>query len=88
VLPGTVDAPAAAENFARVSTQPGPKNETARIPILSRRLTTAIPQTKPGIIPTSTASGALDSTPRWFCWGLLGISALIFLIQIWNYALS
>jgi hypothetical protein len=40
------------------------------------------------VLATSKAPEPFDSTPRWFCWGLLGISALIFLIQIWNYALS
>jgi len=39
----------------------------------------------PVIVATSKASDAFDSIPRPFCWGLLGISALIFLIQIWNY---
>jgi hypothetical protein len=76
-------------NFASVSNQPRPKNETARITI-SPKLPEAAnhPQTRSGIVPTSIAIGAFDSTPRWFCWGLLGISAFIFLIQIWNYALS
>jgi hypothetical protein len=63
--------PPTSENFASVSIQPGPKNETARITIL------------PG-----PSAAAFDSIPRWFCWGLLGVSVLIFLIQIWNYALS
>jgi hypothetical protein len=40
------------------------------------------------VLATSKAIESFDSTPRWFCWGLLGLSALIFLIQIWNYALS
>ncbi|HEX7516879.1 MAG TPA: hypothetical protein VF345_06300 [Chthoniobacterales bacterium] len=40
------------------------------------------------VVATSNAIDAFDSIPKWFCWGLLGISALIFLIQIWNYALS
>ena len=39
----------------------------------------------PVIVATSKASDAFDSIPRPFCWGLLGISALILLIQIWNY---
>src|ERR1043166_3549848 len=39
-------------------------------------------------LATSGPLASFASTPRWFCWGLLGLSALIFLIQIWNYALS
>jgi hypothetical protein len=36
----------------------------------------------------SNASDAFEFIPGWFCWGLLGISTLVFLIQVWNYALS
>lgn len=68
------------KNFAGVSVQPGPKKETARITILSKPA--------PVSVTTSNAIDAFDSIPRSFCWGLLGISAFIFLIQIWNYALS
>jgi hypothetical protein len=46
----------------------------------------AVVQTSP-IVVTATRE-RFDSIPRWFCWGLLCISALIFLIQVWNYALS
>ena len=72
------DAPAAHENFAGVSAQPGPTTCSAA----------AIVQPAPVIVATSNAIDAFDSIPRPLCWGLLGISALIFLIQIWNYALS
>ncbi len=74
------DAPAASENFAGVSVQPGPKKETGRITILSKPA--------PVSVAPSNATDSFDSIPRSFCWGLLGISALTFLIQIWNYALS
>jgi hypothetical protein len=47
-----------------------------------------IVQTSPVIVAPSREIDAFDSIPRWFCWGLLCISALIFLIQVWNYALS
>ena len=30
----------------------------------------------------------LDTIPRPLCWALLAISAVIFLIQIWNYVVS
>jgi hypothetical protein len=48
----------------------------------------AIAQTSPVMVAPSSTIDAFDSIPRWFCWGLLGISTFIFLIQIWNYALS
>jgi len=83
------DAPMASQAFAGVSVRPGPKKETARITILSRESPPpAIGQTAPALVATSVSVDPFDSIPRWFCWGLLGLSALIFLIQIWNYALS
>ncbi len=48
----------------------------------------AVMPTSPVVVATSNAADAFDSTPRWLCWGLLGLSALIFFIQIWNYAVS
>jgi len=81
--------PPTSENFACVSIQPGPKKETVRITVPpTRSAAEATAHTKPAIVPTSIASEVFDSIPRSFCWGLLGISVLIFLIQIWNYALS
>ena len=66
-----------------------PKKETARITILPRQSPAAsVLQHAPVIVAGSKAIAALDSIPSWFCWGLLGISTLIFLIQIANYALS
>lgn len=83
------DAPMASQAFGRGSVQPGPKKETARITILSETSPpTAIVQAVPALVATSVSVDPFDSIPRWFCWGLLGLSALIFLIQIWNYALS
>jgi hypothetical protein len=91
-LPAQVTASSALQPLpnpaGNLPSQPGLKNETARIPILPGPSAAVIAQSKPGNAPTSAAIGAFDSIPRPFCWGLLGISALIFLIQIWNYALS
>lgn len=96
----SVSEPAASENFTGVSVQPGPKKETARITILPKPAVNmtktqplimrpaAVVQTSPVVVATSSATDAFDSIPRWLCWGLLGISALIFFIQIWNYAVS
>jgi hypothetical protein len=74
------NSPAASEYFGGATVQPTPKKETARITILSKPARVSV--------AASNAIDAFDSIPRSFCWGLLGISALIFLIQIWNYALS
>jgi hypothetical protein len=95
--------PAASETSPAASTHAGPKKETARISILpqpaaapSINMTKTQPlllrpaagiQAAPVVI-TSKPLDPFDSIPRSFCWGLLGISALIFLIQIWNYVVS
>jgi hypothetical protein len=39
-------------------------------------------------VTTSKPVDPLDTVPRSLCWALFGISALIFLIQIWNYVVS
>jgi hypothetical protein len=39
----------------------------------------------PITVVTSRPVHGFDLVPRSFCWGLLGISAFILLIQIWNY---
>jgi hypothetical protein len=75
-------AAAASDNFPD---RPGPRKETTRLPSPSARMT--MPSARV-LAATSNRFEAFDSIPRWFCWSLLGISALIFLIQIWNYTLS
>ncbi|MDP9097761.1 MAG: hypothetical protein M3N48_02035 [Verrucomicrobiota bacterium] len=37
---------------------------------------------------TSRPVAPVDDIPRSLAWGLLGVSAVIFLIQIWNYVVS
>jgi hypothetical protein len=37
---------------------------------------------------TSRPVAPVDAIPRSLAWGLLGVSAVIFLIQIWNYVVS
>jgi hypothetical protein len=40
------------------------------------------------VVITSRPVAPVDAIPRSLAWGLLGISAVIFLIQIWNYVVS
>jgi len=99
--------PAASENFGGISTQAGPKKETARITVLPKPVAlpkpavnmtktqplimrpTPVVQTSPVLLAApSKSTDPFDSIPRALCWALLGLSALIFLIQIWNYAVS
>ena len=93
--------PTASEPRPAASIHPGPKQETARISILPRPAPAAKPainmpttQPIPGgvqpapVIVTSKPLDPFEALPRSFCWGLFGIAALIFLIQIWNYVVS
>ena len=68
--------------------EPGPKRDMARLTVLPRQAPAATAPPTPVIVATSKAIDGFDFIPRWFCWGLLGLSALIFFIQFWNYALS
>ena len=68
-----------------------PKNETARISILPRPATIApaIKASQPApVVASSEPVAPIDTIPRPLCWTMLGISAVIFLIQIWNYVVS
>jgi hypothetical protein len=58
----------------------GPRKETARIGILPDP-TPPIPARAPLPVEQPTAS----DIPMAFCWALLGLSAVILLIQIWAY---
>ena len=61
-------------------------NMTKTQPLLVRPATTTM-QPAP-VILTSRPLDPFELIPRKFCWTLLGISAVIFLIQIWNYVVS
>lgn len=78
--------PAASGSQPAGSIQAGPKNETARISILPG----PAPAPRPAInlVAAARPLDRFDAVPRSFCWGLFGIAALIFLIQIWNYVVS
>ena len=69
-----------------------PKNETARISIFPRPSPTIAPPINAAppapVLIASRPVVPLDAILRPLCWAVLGISALIFLIQIWNYVVS
>ena len=60
-----------------------PETETARISVLPRPGTVPV---APVVTPRPVAP--VDAIPRSLAWGLLVVSAVIFLIQIWNYVVS
>ena len=58
-------------------------NMTKTQPLIMRPVGSA--PASPITVVTSRPVHGLDLIPRSYCWGLLGISAVILLIQIWNY---
>ena len=71
----------------------GPKKETARIPLVPDPLPSAgqMKNTQSVIMPNvaprnpSSASAPAEKKPLLLYWILLGVSALILIIQIWTY---
>jgi len=75
-----------------------PQQETARVPTRKMTRTVRMSKTQPLMaMPLSAAQAApvkvadsppeaiIDSIPTPFCWALLGVSAVTFLIQLWTY---
>ena len=70
----------------------GPKKETVRIPLMPEPLRSAQKKTQPlismpDVIPQNPAIAVapVEKSPMMLYWMLLGISALILIIQIWTY---
>ncbi|MFL6519085.1 MAG: hypothetical protein ACJ8NS_02595 [Chthoniobacterales bacterium] len=74
----------------RLEQADAPKNETARISILPRppRVAFGISTESAPVTETLQPVAPIDTISRPLCWTMFGISALIFLIQIWNYVVS
>ena len=71
ILPKPVVAPKLAVNMTKTQ------------PLIMRPAGSA--PASPITVTTSRPARGFDAIPRAWCWGLLGISALILLIQVWNY---
>jgi hypothetical protein len=77
---------------ARISVLPRPTPSTA--PAVNMTKTQPLLIHPAGAIPvapvviTSKPVAPVDAIPRSLAWGLVAISAVIFLIQIWNYVVS
>jgi len=70
----------------------GPKRETVRIPLMPEPLRSAQKKTQPliampNVVPQNPpiAVAPVEKTSMLLYWMLLGVSALILLIQIWTY---
>jgi hypothetical protein len=87
--------PAITPSSASPLLQPLPKPAPTPVPAINMTKTQQLPVHPPAsgiqpapVIITSKPLAPLDAIPRPLCWAVLGISALIFLIQIWNYVVS
>lgn len=76
----------------QVSPPPGPKRETVRIPLMPEPLRSAQKKTQPLIAMPQVAPqnpaiavAPAEKSSMLLYWVLLGVSALILLIQIWTY---
>ena len=70
----------------------GPKKETVRIPLMPEPLRSAQKKTQPliampNVVPQNPpiAVAPVEKSPMLLYWMLLGMSALILIIQIWTY---
>ncbi|MEY2562074.1 MAG: hypothetical protein QOH88_267 [Verrucomicrobiota bacterium] len=86
-------SPGPKKETARITILPKPVpltkpavNMTKTQPLIMRPAASS--PASPVVVATSTARDPFDSISRPLCWALLGTSALIFIIQIWNYAVS
>jgi len=77
---------------ARISVLPRPASVAA--PAINMTKTQPLLIHPVGTVPvapvviTSRPVAPVDAIPRSLAWGLLAVSAVIFLIQIWNYVVS
>src|ERR1051325_2600619 len=76
----------------RIPGASGPKRETVRIPLTAEPLRSAQKKTQPliampNVIPQNTpiAVAPAEKSSMLLYWMLLGVSALILIIQIWTY---
>jgi len=60
-----------------------PETETSRLGVLPTPA--GAPARFPAILKRSVANRGIDAVPKPLCWVLVGISAGVLLVEIWNY---
>ncbi len=75
---------------ARISVLPDPPKPAPTVQMKKTQPLITMPEPKMGgapvnVAPVITRDEDVDLVPMSLCWGVLGASALILLIQIWNY---
>jgi hypothetical protein len=89
VPPPPASSPGPKKETARIAIMPEPKAAvpTVKMSKIQPLITASVPvrQTARILIEPETSSEMIESIPVLLCWALLGISAVIFIIQLWTY---
>jgi Wiskott-Aldrich syndrome protein len=91
IEPAPIPAAAAPKKeTARISVLPDPPKPVPTVQMKKTQPLITMPEAKTGAAPINVATAVepdedVDLAPMSLCWAVLGASALILLIQIWNY---
>ncbi len=75
---------------ARIAPRPDPTKPAPTVQMKKTQPLITIPETVPQSAPLTVARDPVkivDAIPKPLCWAVLGVSAVILIIQIWNYFL-
>jgi hypothetical protein len=82
-------SPSPKKETARIAIMPEPRSAPATVKMSKTQPLITAPEpmreTAPISIEPASSSEAIESIPVPLCWALVGISALIFIIQVWTY---
>jgi hypothetical protein len=87
--PGASPFPGPKKETARITVLPDPPKVTGPVQMKKTQPLISMPEKAAPVMPVNVAlretKAVLDTIPVSLCWTLLGVSALVLLIQIWNY---
>jgi len=75
---------------ARIAPRPDPTKSAPTVEMKKTQPLITMPETVPKSAPLTVARDPVkivDAIPKPLCWAVLGVSAVILIIQIWNYFL-
>jgi hypothetical protein len=82
-------SPGPKKETARITVMPDPPKSSGSVQMKKTQPLVSMPAASAPVTPVTVASKAatpkVDAIPMPLCWTLLGASAVILLIQIWNY---
>jgi hypothetical protein len=81
--------PGPKKETARISVLPDPPKPPGSVQMKKTQPLINMPEAKAPVTPVHVApvevKTVVDSIPKSLCWTLVGVSAAILIIQIWNY---